>query len=183
MTVTKDIQTELIQACIKGDSKAQFQLFEAYKVQMYGICLRYTKSKIEAEDVLQEGFFKVFKDIGNFKNEGALGAWIRKIMVNTALMHLRKNKKWANTKVELDGIPEGAISHDELRQKDRANAIIYLIQKLPVIQQTIFNLRVIDGFPFSDISETTGIKEATVRSHYLRARKSLQTLLNQSLLA
>jgi len=114
----------LIKACLKGDREAQHRLYQANKVFLYGLCLRYSKNKIEAEDMLQEGFYDF-----------------------------------------------------SLLEKDRAQAIIQLIKQLPIAHKTVFNLKAIDGYEYKEIAEQLEMKETTVRSHYLRARKKLQQLL------
>ena len=83
-------ENEFIQACVKGDRKAQNRLYDQYKVKMFGICMRYASNREEAEDMLLEGFFRVFKDLHQFRNQCPLEAWIRKVMINSALMYLRK---------------------------------------------------------------------------------------------
>ena len=171
----------LIEACIKGNRQAQFQLYEQHKIFLFGVCLRYVKNRETAEDILQEGFHKIFKFLKDYKGEGSLSAWMRRVMVNTALMHLRKKGKIQFYSIdELEELPY-QFTDSALLDRDRAKAIIYMIQSLPPSYQTVFNLRAMDGYSFKEISAQLNINEATLRSHYLRARQHLQKLLQQEM--
>ncbi len=174
-------ETALIKACIKGNRKAQFSLYGQYKTYLYGICLRYAKSPQEAQDILQEGFFSILRDIKQFSGQSPLRAWMRKVMVNAALMHIRKHRKIEFSALEVDKLDHIHYSEDTFQIMDRANAVIHLIQQLPVSYQTVFNLRAMEGYSFREISQQLGANEATLRSHFLRARKQLQQILNKEL--
>jgi len=170
---------KLIKSCKNGNRKAQFALYQANKTYLFGICMRYGKNRQEAEDILQEGFYRIFKDIKQFSGTVPIQAWMRKVMVNSALMYIRKHRKLEMTEVE-DFVFEAKGPKDtSLLNDDRAKAIIYLIRQLPPVQQTVFNLRAMEDYSFKEISEMIGGNEATLRSHYLRARKALQGLLKQ----
>ena len=171
----------LIKACLRGDRQAQFDLYEQHKVFLFGVCLRYAKSREAAEDILQEGFYKILKDLHQYKGAGPLQAWMRKIMVNTALMHLRKYGKTVFTNLDEHTFKNVDLMDTTLLDKDRANAIIHLIQQLPSAYQTVFNLRAIEEYSFREISDQLDINEATLRSHYLRARTHLQQLLQKEM--
>ncbi len=182
MSLEKHINKKFLKSLQKGDRMAQKKLFELYKVKFYGVCRLYSKTKEDAEDQLQEGFIKIFKDIAKFKGQGSIEGWMRRVMVNCCLMHIRSNKNKLSTEIDLDSIADAIeIKHPNL-EKDRANAVLYLIQQLPLINQTIFNLRVMDGYKFNEIAKQLELKESTVRSHFLRARKKLQVMLNKSLI-
>jgi len=175
------IEQKLIKACIKRDRKAQHQLYNQYKVYLFGVCTRYAKSRVEAEDILQEGFYKILKDLKQWSGEGELRAWMRRVVVNTALMHIRKYRK-----MEFSDIEDIALDHPKLldlsfSQQDRADAVIRMIQSLPDPYQTVFNLRAIEGYSFKEMAEKLGHNEATLRSHYLRARNKLQGVLKAEL--
>lgn len=174
-------EKQLIRACLRRDRQAQFELYQQFKVYLFGVCMRYGKSKEEAEDILQEGFYHILKDLKQYSGKGPLQAWMRKIMVNTALMHLRKFHKINYTYLEKEVVENVLPADTTLQYSDRANAIIQLIQSLPLVQQTVFNMRAIDGYSFKEIAQHTGAKEATLRSHYLRARTALQSLLRKEL--
>lgn len=145
------------------------------------MCLRYAKSREEAEDILQEGFYKILQNLKQYKGNGPLQAWMRKVMVNTALMHLRKHGKTVFTEFDEHIFNHVNLTDNTLLDIDRANAIIHLIQQLPSAHQTVFNLRAIEGYSFREISDQLDINEATLRSQYLRARTHLQQLLQKEM--
>lgn len=172
---------KLIKQSLRGKRKAQFELYETYKVYLFGICMRYGKSKAEAEDMLQEAFFKILRDLKQYKGNVPFQAWARQVTINTCLMHIRKYKKLNYTELSDTDVESVKGVDMDLMTSNRAKAIIFLIQTLPETQQTVFNLKGIDGYSFTEISEMLQVKEATLRSHYLRARKKLQSLLNKEL--
>src|SRR5215216_4887470 len=138
-----DIQ--LVKECIKGKAAAQKDLYHLFANSMLGICYRYTKSTTDAEDVLQEGFVKVFKNLHQYKFEGELGGWIRKIMVNTAINYLKKHRRYQTellfTDDQLHVVGE---DHPEIRMG--AKELSELIRQLPTGYQTIFNLHAVEGY-------------------------------------
>ena len=168
---------QLIKDCLKGKPAAQKQLYEEFAPLMLGVCFRYTKSLQDAEDILQEGFVKVFRFLKQYNYEGELGAWIRRIMVNTALNYLKQSKKY-----QYDLLFEKADMHvvttDDAEVKINAKELAELIRQLPTGYQTIFNLYAVEGFSHSEIGEMLGISENTSRSQYMRARQLLITWLN-----
>lgn len=173
-------EAQLIKGCIQGNRKSQYLLYEQYKTYLYGICLRYAKTPHEAQDILQEGFFRILKDIKQFSGT-SLKAWMRKVMVNSALMHIRKYRKIEFSVLEVEKLENTKLSEDTFKIKDRANAVIHLIQQLPLSYQTVFNLRAMEGYSFKEIAQQLDANEATLRSHYLRARKQLQVILDKEL--
>ncbi len=162
----------LVKDCLKGKPSAQRQLYELYAAQMLGVCYLYTKSNDDAEDVMQEGFMKVYLNLHQFKFEGELGAWIRRIMVNTALNYLKKNKRYQNelafTETTLHPITD---ENPELNLN--AKELASLVRQLPVGYQTIFNLHAVEGYSHVEIGRLLGINEGTSRSQYARARSLL----------
>ncbi len=164
-----------LKACLAGNRKEQFRLYEKYKVRCFGICLRYARNHQEAEDILQEGFLKVFKVLHQYSGKGSFEGWLRSIMVRTALMHIRKYRAKEMLTVELDEIKINKIPDpDMIKRQKNGDHIIYLIQQLPVLYQSIFNLRAIEEYSFKEIGELLNMNETTVRSYYFRARKALQ---------
>ncbi len=172
---------KLIKQCLRGKRQAQFELYELHKVYLFGICRRYGKSVVEAEDMLQESFYKILRDLKQYNHKVPLKAWMSRVTINTCLMHIRKFKKLKYTELFDTQFDEIRGFDMDLMSQNRAKAIIYLIQTLPETQQTVFNLKGIDGYSFAEISNMLQVKEATLRSHYLRARKRLQSLLNKEL--
>ncbi|GJM27964.1 MAG: DNA-directed RNA polymerase sigma-70 factor [Cyclobacteriaceae bacterium] len=162
----------LVSGCRRRDQQAQRMLYEKYSPAMYPLCLRYVKEKSEAEDIMISGFMKAFDKIDGFTGKGSLGGWIRRIMINQALSHLRKNK---SVHVHLnsestDYQPHVSISGDHLEAEDLMN----LVCKLPVGYRTVFNLYAIEGYSHKEISEVLGISENTSKSQLSRARGLLQ---------
>lgn len=163
---------KLVKDCIKGKPEAQRELYEAFAETMLGVCYRYTKSLKDAEDVLQEGFVKVFFCLKQYRHEGELGAWIRRIMVTTALNFLKRNRNYRDQMYFLPEHLHPVINGDpavELQAKELAE----LIRQLPPGYQTIFNLHAIEGYSHVEIGELLGITDGTSRSQYARARALL----------
>lgn len=162
-------QKQLVKDCIKKKSQAQQELYQHFAPLMLGVCYRYTKSIHDAEDVLQEGFVKVFTHIESYKNSGELGAWIRRIMVNTALNYLKKNKKY-RSEMAFAEMPLHPVSNDNPAINLDAKQLAELIRQLPTGFQTIFNLYAIEGYTHVEIGEMLGISDGTSKSQYARAR-------------
>jgi RNA polymerase sigma factor (sigma-70 family) len=165
-------EKELVNACLRGSLSAQKTFYELFCGNMFAICLRYCSRREEAEDVLQEGFIKVFQNLERFRFEGSLEGWVKRIMVNTALGWLRAR----NVRFVEGGdipVPEMKYSPGILEQMS-SKEILVLIQQLPAGYRTVFNLHAIEGYSHAEIAGLLGIKEVTSRSQYLKARKVLQ---------
>ena len=167
----------LISESILGNTKMQKLLYQKFAVPMYYVCLRYLKHGADAEDVLQEGFIKVFKNLNSYKSQGSFEGWVRKIMIRTALTHIRDNKKYSYH-VELeDSIEEKENNmHVKLTEKD----ILGSITKLPPGFKRIFILYAIEGYNHREISEILGCSEGTCKSQFYRSRNRLQKILLQN---
>ncbi len=163
---------------MKGDRKAQLMLYEQFADAMMAVCYRYTKSRQDAEDVLQEGFVKVFTRMHQFKFDGELAGWIRRIMVNTAINYLKKNSKYQSEMAFTDDVMH-PVSTDEPEVRMNAKELALLIRQLPTGYQTIFNMYAVEGFSHGEIAEMMGINEGTSRSQYSRARSLLITWMNK----
>ncbi len=161
--------TLLVKDCIKQKPAAQQQLYEHFAPVMMGVCYRYTKSVNDAEDVLQEGFVKVYLHLGRYKFTGELGAWIRRIMVTTALNYLKRNKRYRSELVFAE-MPLHPVSDNNPAIKLEAKELSELIRQLPTGFQTIFNLYAIEGYTHVEIGEMLGISDGTSKSQYARAR-------------
>ena len=154
---------ELIKGCIKGKDSYQYELYKRFSPKMFGVCLRYCASREEAEDVLQDGFLKVYNKIDTFKFNGSFEGWIRKIMINTALrnkyIHFRTHE--VNT---LEGIDHP--STDELiTSKLSLNDMMKLVNDLPTGYKLVFNLFAIEGYSHKEIGEMLKIQEASMKRH------------------
>ncbi|MCB0772788.1 MAG: sigma-70 family RNA polymerase sigma factor [Flavobacteriales bacterium] len=167
---------QMVAGCLSGDRIAQKALYQAYARKMMSICMRYAPNREQAQDILQDGFVKVFQKMDHYRGEGPLGGWIARTMVNTALDHLRRNKPFEHsqdlTEAEhLHAVDErsiGAMSADE---------ILALIQQLPSGYRTVFNLFAVEGYPHKEIGEMLGISENTSKSQFMKARAYLRKLL------
>ena len=171
-------QWQLLKDCIRQKPIAQEQLYRHFAPVMLGVCYRYTKSIHDAEDVLQEGFVKVFHHIKDYKSTGELGGWIRKIMVNTALNYLKKNKKY-RTEMVFTEAPLHPVTDLNPQVNLDAKELAELIRQLPTGFQTIFNLYAIEGFTHVEIGQMLGISEGTSKSQYARARYLLMEWIDK----
>ena len=163
-------EKSLIKKAITNSREAQQQLFEQYSPKMLGVCRQYVKDLHHAEDLLLEGFLKVFTNLHRFKHEGSFEGWIRRIMVNTCISYLRK-------KNVIDLSDEEYIFNDaatESLENTSAEDIQKLIDKLPQGYKMVFNLFAIEGYKHSEIGEKLGISESTSKSQLFKARKLLQ---------
>ena len=161
--------TILVKDCLKKKPAAQQQLYEHFAPAMLGVCYRYTKSIHDAEDVLQEGFLKVFLHLHKFRSTGELGAWIRRIMITTALNYLKKNKRYREELV-FEEMPLHPVSDNNPVIRLDAKQLSELIRQLPTGFQTIFNLYAIEGYTHAEIGQMLGISDGTSKSQYARAR-------------
>lgn len=168
---------ELIHGCLKKDIKCQHMLFKAYAGKMMTVCLRYSKDKMEAEDILQEGFIRVFQYMHQFKFEGSFEGWLRRIIVNTALKSVSKKKI---SFVETDAFREDSRSLPPYAYSNLgADDILKLINRLPEGYRLVFNLHIIEGFSHEEIAQTLKIQAATSRSQLVKARKMLQNQITE----
>lgn len=167
----------LIKGCIKGDYRSQRLLYQMFSPKMFGICLRYAKDYHQAEDILQEGFIKVYKNVHNFRGDGSFEGWIRRIFVNTAIEAYRKSVSMYPI-VEIENINVPQYSENILSQL-AAEDLMKLVMKLAAGYRTVFNLYVIEGYSHKEISALLGISEGTSKSQLARARYMLQKMINQ----
>ena len=169
--VSQNTEQELLQGCCKGNRQAQYQLYQLFSKKMMAVCLRYTKSVAEAEDILQEGFIKVFQHIQNFKGESKLETWITRIMVNTALNSNRR-KMYLFPMVDVTEI------HTPVQEDVFTNLsfehLLKMIQALPTGCQLVFNLFAIEGYSHQEIADLLNISEGTSKSQYARAKELLK---------
>jgi RNA polymerase sigma-70 factor (ECF subfamily) len=163
-----DLQ-QLIKDCIRQKPAAQRQLYELLAPAMLGVCYRYTKSHQDAEDVMQEGFVKMFNHLDDFNNTGEFGGWVRRIMVTTALNYLKKNKRY-RTEMVFAEVPLHPVAASQAEANLSVKEMADLIRQLPTGFQTIFNLYAIEGYTHVEIGQMLGISEGTSKSQYARAR-------------
>lgn len=182
--MTKTEEAELIQSCLRGERSAQQRLYTTFAGRMYAVCLRYCKSRAEAQDVLQEGFIKVFENLKVFKQVCPLEAWIRRVMVNTALKYLRSQKRSILYFVDMQDREQYTAtvqddSADLTINQFTNEELVQAVQQLATGYQLVFNLFAIEGYSHKEIAELLGISESTSKSQYLRARKHLRLYLEQ----
>lgn len=168
--------TTLIIECVKGNARAQRMLFDKFAQKMLGVCMRYAKSTEQAEDVLQDGFIKVFSKLKDFKNEGSLEGWIRRIMVNTSLDQIRKNSKDLGIS-NIDDVSYKIDNNAFVLEGLMAEDLMKMIQSMPEGYKVVFNMFAIEGYTHNEIAETLGISENTSKSQYSRARAFLRKRL------
>lgn len=163
---------QLLKDCLKLKPEAQKMLYEHFAPSMLGVCFRFTKNLDDAENVLQDGFVKVFKFLNQYKSDGELGAWIRRIMVNTALTYLKTNRKYRHDLL-FDETPLHIVSTENPDVKLHTKELMELIRQLPTGFQTIFNLHAVEGYTHVEIASMLGISDGASRSQYARARALL----------
>ncbi|RYC70214.1 MULTISPECIES: RNA polymerase sigma factor [Spirosoma] len=168
----------VIRACRAKDPRAQRTLFKQFFGYAKSICLRYTSSTEEAEDVLNEGFLKAFQHLDNFDETLPFKAWLRTIMVNTAISHYRKNQRF-DQHSSLETSEQVAFDDDVVDQM-AADEILALVQKLTPTHRTVFMMHVVDGYSLHEIAGILNQNEATVRSNFARARYKLQDMIRQA---
>ncbi|WP_187262545.1 RNA polymerase sigma factor [Pontibacter beigongshangensis] len=174
-TRPKSDEEKLIEGCIAGKREVQRDLYDLYSKKMMAVCLRYAPTNFEAEDIMQEGFVKVFANIEKFKRDCPLEFWIRRIMINTALKHLRQ-KSLLTVSHETEEV--ASISSDSCNLTGYSlEELMSMIQSLAPRYRMVFNLYAIEGYNHKEIGEMMGISEGTSKSQYSRARVILQQML------
>ncbi len=169
---------ELITGCLRGERRFQEGLYNQHGSTMFSICLRYANDYYQAEDMLQEGFIKVFNNLKSFRSEGSFEGWMKRIFVNTAIEWLRRNKVM-NEMQEIENVPLHIVQEDCFSQL-AADDLMKLIQSLSPGYRTVFNLYAIEGYSHKEIGEMMNINEGTSKSQLARARYILQKMVVQS---
>lgn len=168
---------ELIAACIKGDRKAQRELYNLYAARLMAISLRYAKSTLEAEDIHQESFIKIFRSLAKLRDYTNLGAWMKRILINTAINHQR-GKLYLFPMVDIEYVHQEyneSVALSEFRHEE----LLGMIRDLPAGCRMIFNLYAIEGFSHKEIAGKLNISEGTSKSQYARAKFLLQKKLTE----
>ena len=167
---------QLIAGCKKRDERSQKALYDLLHPQMLGVCLRYARDREEAQDILQEGFIRVFQKIDSFTATGSFIGWVKKVMVNTALEHYRRNRSKAE-EVPLKHESLMVVAGEDVLEDLKARDILSLVQQLPTGYRMVFNLFAIEGYSHEEISKQLNISVNTSYSQYHRARALLQKML------
>ena len=175
-------KSEILKRAKKGKIDAQEQLYQQYSVMLYVLCLRYARDRSEANDILQEGFITIFKDLNQYNGKGDLAAWMRKVMVNTALQYIRKWKKdwnWENSEDHLLNLEVDESAHSNLNIEEMTK----IIQQLPMGYRVVFNMYVIEGYSHKEIASKLDISESTSKSQLHRAKQAIRNKMEAFLLA
>ena len=167
------IHAPLIEECIKGNSKAQFRLYNQYSKAMYNLAYRILNNREDAEDILQEAFVECFRNIGSFRFESTFGAWLKKILVNKCINHIKKKK----IDMTLFENPPADLYEEETEMDYDTRKIFKGIEKLPDGYRIILTLYLLEGYDHSEISQIMGISESTSKSQYSRAKDKLRNIL------
>ena len=168
-------ENDLISACIRKERWAQQELYETNYGMLMGVCLRYSNVEEDALDILHEGFIKIFKNIGKYKLGTSLSAWMRRIVINTAIDYYRKKVRRRTSNIE--EAYELSTNEADAISMCSAKEIMEAIQLLSTTYRAVFNLYVIEGYPHKDIAGMLGITESTSRSNLVKARSKLKKLL------
>ncbi|MBK8516781.1 MAG: RNA polymerase sigma factor [Saprospiraceae bacterium] len=176
LLVNGKTEKDLIKACLSGDRQAQRDVFYMYSGKMMAVCIRFSRHRQEAEDLLQDSFVKIFTHLKDFENKGSFEGWIRRIIVNTAIKNNLKKSVIAE-EIDLDHIVE-EMSVPEVFSVLSEEELIKLISGLPDGYRMVFNLFAIEGFTHKEISEILNIEESTSRSQLTKARKMLKEKVN-----
>jgi RNA polymerase sigma-70 factor (ECF subfamily) len=166
----------ILLGCLKNQAAAQKELYQRYSPKMLAVCFRFAHNREDAEDMLQDGFIKVFLQMHTFQNKGAFEGWIRRIMVHTCINHLKKNKRF-NESVDIIQANSAQIREETIPSIVQAKQIVDCIRLLPIGYRTVLNLYAIEGYSHKEISGMLDIEESTSRSQYTRARQMLEDIL------
>jgi len=158
---------------LQGTQETNELLYRHFAPKMYGICLRFAGNPMDADDILQDGFLKIFTKIKDFRNEGSLEGWIRRTFVNTAINYYRKNSR-NQRNGDLDGIDISDDNNEIIYDKLSREELLNLLQELPIGYRTVFNLNVLEGYTHKEIGQMLGISDNTSKSQLTRARAILQ---------
>lgn len=179
-----DIHQKLVESCKRGDRKAQYELYKLYSKAMFNICMRITNDYAEAEDVLQEAFVDAFRKLDTFKGDATFGAWLKRIVINKSINHVKKRKA---DFVSVDNMdfgeePSRTTKDDEAELKLQVKQVHRAIQQLPDGFRVVLTLYLLEGYDHREISEVLGISESTSKSQYNRAKKRLLSIIRENVL-
>lgn len=172
MKFTSDKENEIISACIDGKRLYQKVLYEHFSSKMFAVCLRYAGDRAQAEDIMQDGFVKVFRNLAKFRHEGSFEGWLRRIFVNTAIEHFRK--KVHNLSIDEYGNQPELSDEVNVQNHLQAQDLMAMVQELSPGYRLVFNMYAIEGYSHKEIAKELGISEGTSKSQLSRARQILQ---------
>lgn len=166
----------MVQGCLDNLAAAQEALYNRFSPRMLGVCYRFARNREDAEDMMQEGFIKIFTQIHQFRGQGALEGWIRRIIVHTCINVLKKNKKFTDS-VDLFHAGSMYLNENNIPSILQAKQVVECIRLLPVGYKTVLNLYAIEGYSHKEIAAILDIEESTSRSQYTRAKSMLEDVL------
>jgi RNA polymerase sigma-70 factor (ECF subfamily) len=166
----------MVQGCLDNIAAAQEALYNRFSPRMLGVCYRFARNREDAEDMMQEGFIKVFTQIHQFRGQGVLEGWIRRIIVHTCINVLKKNKKFTDS-VDLFHAGSMYLNENNIPSILQAKQVVECIRLLPVGYKTVLNLYAIEGYSHKEIAAILDIEESTSRSQYTRAKSMLEDVL------
>lgn len=177
-SLDSDFEQKLVEACKRGERSAQQSLYNRYSRAMYNTCVRMLRSEADAEDALQMAFVEVFMKLDSFRSESTIGAWIKRIVINTCINHLKKRRL---ATVDWDErIPEPQEAWDDSAEQSYEVARIRkAMEDLPDGYRTVFSLYLIEGYDHAEIGQILNISEATSKSQYSRARQKIREMLHE----
>jgi RNA polymerase sigma factor (sigma-70 family) len=169
-------EESILKGCLKNEAAAQKELYGRYSPKMLAVCYRFAHNREDAEDMLQEGFIKVFSQIHTFRNQGAFEGWIRRIIVHTCINNLKKNRKF-NESVDIIHATGLQVREESVPSIVQAKQVVECIRILPIGYRTVLNLYAIEGYSHREIGHMLDIEESTSRSQYTRAKQMLEEIL------
>lgn len=170
--------TKIVEGCIRREPLAQRRLYELFSPKMMALCYRYAQNRDEAEDMLQEGFIKVFQCIDKYNHQGSLEGWVRRIIVNTAIDIIRRNKSLQLVSSLNENIIESTVD-DNIVDALEVEYLLNIIQDLPDGYRIVFNMFAIEGYSHAEIGEQLNINESTSRSQFTRAKVLLKKRIHE----
>ncbi len=171
----------ILSGCRRGDALAQRHLFDRFKNPLFAVCLRYARDRPEAQDMLQDAFLVIFRDLCQYRGDGPLDAWLRRVTVRSALQSLRR-KNPLRFAEDFDALPHDSGEPYLPDEEMNSDAILRMVQQLPPGYRTVFNLRCMEAFSYPEIAAELRITESSVRSQYTRACKHLRDMVERMLL-
>jgi RNA polymerase sigma-70 factor (ECF subfamily) len=166
----------ILKGCLQNDPIAQRELYNRYSPKMLSVCYRFAHNREDAEDMLQEGFIKIFSQMHTFGNRGAFEGWIRRVIVHTSINIIKKNKKF-NESVDIIHATSVQVREESVPSIIQAKQIVECIRMLPIGYRTVLNLYAIEGYSHREIGTMLDIEESTSRSQYTRAKAMLEDIL------
>ncbi len=176
LEITCMTEQSILAGCLTNDPVAQRELYNRYSPKMLSVCYRFAQNREDAEDMLQEGFIRVFTQIGSFRNSGSFEGWVRRIVVHTCINFLKKYKKFSES-LDLAYVTDIQVKEETIPSLMLARQVIECMRLLPVGYRTVLNLYAIEGYSHKEIAQMLDIEESTSRSQFTRAKTMLETIL------